>query len=310
MSNDTAFCAISYRPLAAGLLASAIAIPGLSIANINIVFDYSFDQSSFFSESTEDGIKARALMEDVATFYETHIEDDLTAIESGSQGSYNVSFFNPSTGVQQNIFDFDVPADTLIIYTGARDLDGNILGQGGPGGYAVSGTPAFVTNAVTRGETPTSAGTQGPTATDFAPWGGSIVFDFDGDASDDWYFDTDPSTDEGFGGLSDFYSVALHEVGHVLGYGTSDSWANQIDFGNGTFTGANAVAANGGNPVPLADSAHWRDNTTISPIFGTMTDQEAAMDPTLTVGTRKRYTELDMAGLADIGWEIASASAQ
>jgi hypothetical protein len=34
--------------------------------------------------------------------------------------------------------------------------------------------------------------------------------------------------------------------------------------------------------------------------------QEAAMDPSITVGTRKLFTDLDYAGLADVGWETAA----
>ncbi|HMP05649.1 MAG TPA: dockerin type I domain-containing protein, partial [Lacipirellulaceae bacterium] len=37
---------------------------------------------------------------------------------------------------------------------------------------------------------------------------------------------------------------------------------------------------------------------------GTNTVQEAAMDPEITVGTRKLLTSLDAAALADIGWSI------
>lgn len=31
--------------------------------------------------------------------------------------------------------------------------------------------------------------------------------------------------------------------------------------------------------------------------------QEAAMDPNITTGTRKRFKDLDVAGLRDVGWE-------
>ena len=37
--------------------------------------------------------------------------------------------------------------------------------------------------------------------------------------------------------------------------------------------------------------------------------QEAAMDPTLSAGTRKYFTELDWAGLADVGWEVVPGAA-
>jgi hypothetical protein len=42
---------------------------------------------------------------------------------------------------------------------------------------------------------------------------------------------------------------------------------------------------------------HWADGT----LSG---GREAAMDPSVTLGTRKTYTPLDFAGLADIGWTL------
>jgi len=138
--------------------------------------------------------------------------------------------------------------------------------------------------------------TSGPSATDFAPWGGQITFNSDSS----WYFDSNPSTTEAFSG-NDFYSVALHEIGHVLGIGTADSWNDKVSGGN--FTGVNAVAAFGGN-VPLAsDHAHWAEGTK-STVMGAV--QEAMMDPTLTTGTRKLPTQLDFAALKDVGWQVTA----
>ncbi len=124
-----------------------------------------------------------------------------------------------------------------------------------------------------------------------------MVFDID----NNWYVDTDVSTAEPFSG-DDFYSVALHEVAHILGYGTADTWFNQIN-GSNEFTGATSVAVFGGN-VPLQPGGgHWLDGTdgSLDGIF-----VEAAMDPTLRVGTRKEFTPLDLAALADIGWEVTA----
>lgn len=62
------------------------------------------------------------------------------------------------------------------------------------------------------------------------------------------------------------------------------------------FTGENSVAEFGGN-VPLSGSSHFRE--------GTEDDgNEVAMDPSILVGTRKLFTALDDAALADIGWEL------
>ena len=46
----------------------------------------------------------------------------------------------------------------------------------------------------------------------------------------------------------------------------------------------------------------------MSKILGTNTVQEAAMDPTITQGTRKRLTALDAAALTDVGWTVGSVA--
>lgn len=82
---------------------------------------------------------------------------------------------------------------------------------------SVSGTYTFVDNAVTGGETPLTLGVQGALATDLVPQGGSIAFD----SSTSWSFVADTGTTEQFSG-SDFFSVALHEPGHLLGFDLSE----------------------------------------------------------------------------------------
>lgn len=286
-------------------LLGAVAYPGLSGA-FDIQFDYTFDGNGFFADTARQDVLNAA-----AGFFESYITDDLLAITSGGGNSFNPTFFNPATGASETINGFSVAADTLVIYVGGRDLGFGTLGLGGPGGYSAGGSSAFINDAISRGEGDgTADAVRNPsstelTATEFATWGGSISFN----SSATWYFDSDTTTDEVFSG-NDFYSVALHELGHVLGFGIADSWDNLINTSTGEFTGANSVAAYGGN-VPLTSTgSHWAESTDPSPIYGTSTDREAAMDPTIVTGTRKHFTELDMAGLEDIGWTITPASAQ
>jgi len=264
-------------------------------AAFDISFDYTYDSNNFFADSTR-----KSILESAAGYFESIIKDDLLAIESSGVNNFTASFFNPSNPNDTvTISNFDVAADTITIFVGSTQLGNSTLGLGGYGGYSVSGTSTFVDNAITRGETPTTSGVRGATATDFALWGGSISFNIGAN----WYFDADPSTNESFNGY-DFYSVALHEIGHVLGIGMADSWDNKVN-GSNQFTGTNAVAAYGA-PVPLNPTGgHWADGTQ-STVDGA--PQEAAMDPTISSGTRKQFTELDVAALEDIGWETSSAS--
>jgi hypothetical protein len=140
--------------------------------------------------------------------------------------------------------------------------------------------------------------------TDNGPWGGSLTFN----NTSTWYFDSDPTTVESFTGQNDFYSVAVHEIAHLLGLGTADSWVTlETDPGTGgtTFTGTHSVALVGSSVTLSPDNGHWA-NGTMSTVAGTAIAQEAAMDPSLTVGTRKYFTNLDYAGLQDVGWQLAA----
>ncbi|MEN8764211.1 MAG: matrixin family metalloprotease [Thiogranum sp.] len=273
--------------LAAGLMA----IFGQQASAINIEFDYSFDTNNFFNTQVrKDALNA------AGTFFGDIIQDNLTAINSGGSNHFNAVFSNPANGLNTTITDFSVGADTLIVYAGGRMLSGNALGVGGPGVFNVSGSTAFFNNAVTRGETPGTSGVQGGAATDFAPWGGSVTFD----TGTNWYFDQDVSS-SGDAIDNDFFSIALHELGHVLGIGLADSWDNLVS--GADFTGVASSAVFSG-AVPLSgDLAHWADGTT-GLFNGTF--QEAAMDPSIQFGTRKLFTDLDLAGLTDVGWEVAS----
>ena len=80
-----------------------------------------------------------------------------------------------------------------------------------------------------------------------------------------------------------------------MGFGPAGSFQALVNF-TGEFTGP-AAANIYGSDVPLEpDRAHWDDALTGVP--------EPAMDPSITLGTRKDLTPLDYAALADLGWEV------
>lgn len=277
-------------------------LPAAASANIDIVFDYSYDTSGFFNDATR-----KNLLESAASVFESRITDNLGAITSGGDNLFQIGFYNPSSADSNSYINdaFNIPALNSVsiaaneyrIYVGGAALAGSTLGQGAPGGFAISTTDdanglAFEAS-ISRGQ----AGympfvNNGANDTDFGHWGGSIAFN-SGFAS--WYFDANPGTTEGFSGY-DFYSVALHEIAHVLGVGTADSWINKV---NGlTFTGPNSGTQS------LADKAHWAESTT-SPIDGAGSF-ETAMDPSIGNGSRKQFTDLDWNGLRDIGWQVTA----
>lgn len=283
---------MKHRKLRNALVSVVLVFGTQTASAININLDFSFDTNNFFGAPN-----SVTILQDAAAFFEQAISDDLLAINSGGSNSYDASFFHPGTGAIETINDFSVAADTITIFVGGMIIPGDTIGLGGSGGFSCSGIVPFCTNAATRGEGAVSD-VQGPTATEIAPWGGSISFD----TSATWYFDADTSTDEAFAG-SDFFSTALHEIGHVLGFGGSDSWFNLVDSLNLEFLGAASMASFGG-AVPLdIDEGHWAAGT-MSAILGV--PQEAAMDPDITNGARKRFTDLDVAALNDVGWEATT----
>jgi hypothetical protein len=267
-----------------GYLIAALVVlagPGARAASaLTISLDYSLDTNGFFGSAA-----ARDALERAVDYYEA-FTDTLSAITPGGVNSWNANFTHPGTGVVHSIADLSVAADEIIVFAGGRSLGGS-LGVGGPGGFSASGTASFLDSVVGRSQ----PGALGPPAgrTDFGPWGGAISFD----TGASWHFGlTTAGLDAG---EADFLSVALHELGHLLGFGTVPSWNNLVS--GGSFTGAGAVAVFGGN-VPLdGGAAHWADGT---PSGG----QPTLMDPSLVLGTRALLTELDYAGLEDIGWQV------
>lgn len=287
-------------------------------AALTIEFDYSYD-GGFFSGANE---IRRGYLQDAGDYVASRLGDSLNAIESGVVGNFFPKFSDPSYG---GFFTTpgsrDIAADTLVIYTGGRAMGSDVAGRGGPGSFVpeqVAGTElndysAWRDNASHRGEQDNGATGSAYTSTDFGSWGGSIWFG----TGLSWHFDAEPLSFEPFGGGKiDFFSVAIHEIAHVLGIGTAPSWSRLTpsydpSCPDGRFCGAESVAAHGDN-VPLAvdkdgypDYAHWAEGTES---FVANAPVEAAMDPTITAGTRKYFTNLDWAGLADIGWEVESSA--
>jgi hypothetical protein len=269
------------------LIATGLALASSQPAcSLSFVFDYSLDKRGFFADQ-----ERRDALQAAASFFESRITDNLTAITPGDGNSWTASIRDPNTGNSTAFSGPAIAANTLLIYAGGRDLDGGSIGVGGPGGYSARGSSSFF-DSLKRGQV---GAVTGAGATDVGIWGGTIAFD----TRTNWNFSiSDPPTSFR---QNDFLSVALHELGHVLGLGTADSWDNKAT--TGAFTGPNVTSLVGGS-VPLQpDLYHWLEGTE-STLPGTTILQEAAMDPTITVGKRKLFTDLEFAALRDIGWEV------
>jgi hypothetical protein len=257
-----------------------------TVLSVTIQLDYSYDTNGFFAQQSR-----RDVMQAAADYLGYRLGDSLSAIVPSGQSTWSMRFQNPADGTIATISNPTVAADTLIVFVGGRDIAAPTLGMGGFGAYSASSfTQTWFDLLKSRGQ----AGALLTTPTDFASWGGSIAFD---NVGPDWYFGTSDS--ERGAGQADFFSVALHEMGHLLGIGTSASW-NQLVVG-GAFTGANVVAKYGSAPAVQSGGGHFGEGVSYA-------GQEVAMDPSITQGTRKLFTELDFAALQDVGWQISTSN--
>lgn len=263
-----------------GLLGCLAVLPAHAVT---VQFDYRYDSGFFADEHRRD-------MLDLAASYYSGFIDELAAINPGQENNWSVWFSNPgnlSAGRVQSM-DLHVSADTLLVYAGGTAMGSGVLGYADTGIIdQVSGSDDFVDAVNTRGQQNTS----GPAASDYGIWGGSIAFN--SDVNWHWGQTTDGLT----AGNNDFLTTAIHELAHIFGFGTADSWIAQLQ--DGYFIGEQSIAAYGG-PVP-ADLAHWEEGV-YSDVNGVL--QEALMDPSTPGGTRQLLTTLDYAGLEDIGWQV------
>jgi hypothetical protein len=171
--------------------------------------------------------------------------------------------------------------DDLYICSQVADLPGNVIGRAGP--------------AVIRGF--------GGVGADDAPLTVVGVMTFDVG------FLTDPR----------FVTVVLHEMAHVLGVGTlwtapfsspplADSDTPPCAYADGTLASAVYQDISGCNePIPIendtgspgSDCSHWAENC-----FG-----DELMTPTIASGLSNPLSEITIAGLEDLGYEVDRAAA-
>jgi len=240
---------------------------------ITFQFDYSYDTLGFFTDSNR-----RAVLERAGADLASRIQTPLQAIVPGGGNSWTARFFHPATGNQITVNNLRVPQDTLLVFVGSQVMSGSEVGFGGPGGYQVAGSSSWLNTVATRGRS------------GFSTWGGSVTFSH----HHHWYFGTEPS--ELNSNTLDFYSVAIHELGHVLGFGTSSEFAGYLN--NGVFTGPTATAVYGSAPPIEPDQVHWQQGIHSG-------GQAVSMQPHLQRNQRVGFSELDYAALRDIGWVIS-----
>ncbi len=316
------------------ILVAAVSSSVCSVSIAQIQLDYTHD--TFFAGNAA----AKAALEQAVADINAVITTDLNPVTmdtvmgdsgGGTTATFNFSYSytNPTTGSSISITDTTLPG-SMTLFVGMRNLAGTTLGQGGPGGSGISASGTIGAGSLAaaiaaaeasyehhRGGGPTIgnlSGTLGPESFSFdmGPTVGNLWFDSDtdndgdfdtaGELADSWHFD---HTTDVAAGKNDFYSVALHEVLHSVGYGVGDSW-DALTSGT-EWLGANGIAANGGTGAGLVDGggSHLALDTMSTRISDGML-QEVVMDPNITVGTRKTLTALDVAVLQDLGWNVSA----
>ncbi|MDB5327641.1 MAG: Calx-beta protein, partial [Phycisphaerales bacterium] len=177
------------------------------LLSFTLSLDYTYDSSGFFTAAR------RSVLAAAASSLTARLADSFSAITPGGSGSWTVNFTNPSSAAAVAINNPTIPANTVKVYVGARTQPTGQLGEGGPAGWSGSGTQAWFDTINKRGQT-TAAGS----APEYTPYVGFISFS----SNANWF---SGSTISGIGSSqSDFYSAAVHELGHVLGIGTTASW--------------------------------------------------------------------------------------
>ncbi|MGE3773336.1 MAG: PEP-CTERM sorting domain-containing protein [Gammaproteobacteria bacterium] len=294
--EGAAACPIpSKRARLSQAVLSLTALVAMSPAHaLQIEFDYTYDVRGFFTDvNTGAPIAERRAVLDLAASFYAGFTDRLAAIAPAAGDHWSVSITHPSlAGPAVLLEDLQIPAGTLRVFAGGSSSAPGVLGFAGTGdGLQATGSATFVDAVSGRGQ----ENTVGPDATDYGTWGGYIWFN----AAQDWHFGSAPPS---VGSTQpDFLTTALHELGHLLGFGEADSWFTLVDAATQQFTGAASVDAHGG-PVPLDRFlSHWGSGVS-STVDGVA--QQTLMDPSTVRGTRELPTALDYAGFRDIGWNV------
>lgn len=260
--------------------------------------------------------------------------------------NWSINFNNPTTDGGVVLETFSVPANQITLFAGMRDFSvpgsgsevrnnvptlaaATTLGLGGPAGAGFSlgaastGNPAtewvgavaaaesLSNTAMLRGSGPVIGSTTpdsftfgGATANYSLSYGAMFgTLSMNSDPTVLWHYNHTTAVE---GDKNDFYSVALHEMLHAIGIGTSQTWNSKVS-GETNWTGTNVINLLGsGAGIISSGGDHIAEGITSTRISDGGA-QEAVMDPSILVGSRKTLTALDLAFLQDIGFSTVSA---
>lgn len=240
---------------------------------LSIVFDYRYDTAGFFADPAR-----RDALDAAAAGWSAILLDDFEDIPAGT----TIRTRDPeSPSASATNFPSDSVIDDVLIFVGCSSFEGGLAQSNHAAALSSVSDVELATRLRERSQ-----------GSDFEPWTGWISFNCD----TPWFFDpTLDTADDIPGGQNDFHSTAMHEIGHVLGFGTSNAFSDLVS--GGAFTGAAAVDSFGG-PVPLTASGVHFQSSVVS--GGRVT----LMDISRTIGTRTPPTPVDLAVMSDLGYEL------
>lgn len=255
--------------------ASPATDPGLPPVRLKIKIDYRFDTKGFFASP-----ERRAALQGAARIWGRLVQDDFAMVPKGT----HVRVRDPEHPAEPaQALDIDEDIDDLVVFVGSSALAGSTSAAS----QATAGLAAITDDALRGSLEKRFYGTP------FQPWTGWISFD----EGEPWYFDPDAETPKAVPpGKLDFVSVALHEMCHVLGFGTADAFKAMAS--TGAFTGAKARAAAGGSaPALTNDRTHFASTVLAN-------GKRPLMDVSDAAGTRYLPTSIDLGVLEDLGYHF------
>ena len=282
-------------------------------AAIDIIFDYSYDSANWF------GAEQRYILEQAAYAFESRLgsENFQSAIPTdpvySSSGTHYLWFTNPVNGSNDK---FQLGQLTGDGYTmGATNKVTIFMGTGAASGNTnawASGNFATADSSNKDNSNHSDAfqnyldntrdsGGDGASPINYDPIGGAISVN----SARAWYFDTDLTDYDYSTNKMDFYSTMVHEIGHLMGFRKgSDAWSSLVE--NDEWTGANGMAAYGGNPIPMQAGGSHFDYTDFNQSH-TLCNCHPSMDPYSSVNQRSPWTETDFAVLKDLGYAVSAS---
>jgi hypothetical protein len=248
---------------------------GLQSFAFHIAFDYTYDTNGFFAAT-----ERRITLQQAASVFETRIQTVLEPITPANGNQWTLSFTDPGSGLKTVVTNLTLLENTVRIFISAGDLGSNHLGFS-DFGYTYAGNSEWLSLFHRR-----------INLTNYNIIGGVISFN----STLDWHFETNFMA---LGTITtnqyDFYSVAVHELGHLMGITKKGMEGHST---NDAFIGPTVTNLFEG-PVPLTSDYHIQPNTRYR-------GNTLIMVPVISPGNRRIFTEIEFAILSDIGYAVSN----